>query len=106
MVDRGARIGGYAVLGPLGRGGMGEVYRARDTRLQREVAIKILPEHFAHDPTRLARFEREARRHDGRFDHALPHARPRTHEEAVRYAATSPAASAGDRTTSRRMGGS
>src|SRR6185503_7655646 len=55
------RLGVFEVLGPLGAGGMGEVYRARDTRLNREVAIKVLPEAFARDPARLARFEREAR---------------------------------------------
>jgi serine/threonine-protein kinase len=57
----GTRLGIFEVLGPLGAGGMGEVYRARDTRLGREVAIKVLPEAFARDPARLARFEREAR---------------------------------------------
>jgi serine/threonine protein kinase len=56
----GTRIGPFEVLGPIGRGGMGEVYRTRDTRLQRDVAIKVLPEGFAEDPDRLARFEREA----------------------------------------------
>jgi serine/threonine protein kinase/Tol biopolymer transport system component len=56
----GARIGSYQVLGELGAGGMGQVYRARDTRLRRDVAIKILPPIFATDPERLARFEREA----------------------------------------------
>jgi eukaryotic-like serine/threonine-protein kinase len=57
----GTKLGPYEVLGALGAGGMGEVYRARDTRLDRTVAIKILPEHLASDPGRLARFEREAR---------------------------------------------
>jgi len=52
---------GYRIESLLGAGGMGEVYRARDTRLDRSVAIKILPESFAHDPQRLARFEREAK---------------------------------------------
>jgi serine/threonine protein kinase len=56
----GSRVGVYEVLAPLGAGGMGEVYRARDTRLKRDVAIKILPEIFAANPERLARFEREA----------------------------------------------
>ena len=56
----GQRIGVYEVSGSLGAGGMGEVYRARDTRLGRDVALKILPEMFAADPERLARFEREA----------------------------------------------
>ena len=51
----------YEVLALIGTGGMGEVYRARDTKLGREVAIKILPENFASDPERLSRFEREAR---------------------------------------------
>ena len=54
------RIGPYEVLSPLGAGGMGEVYRARDTRLKRDVALKILPEGFANHPVRLARLQREA----------------------------------------------
>ncbi len=57
----GRRIGGYEVHTRIGAGGMGEVYRARDTKLGRDVAIKILPPHFTSDPDRLARFEREAR---------------------------------------------
>jgi serine/threonine protein kinase/Tol biopolymer transport system component len=56
-----ARLGPYEILAPLGAGGMGEVYRARDTRLGREVAIKVLPSGLAADPERLRRFEREAR---------------------------------------------
>jgi eukaryotic-like serine/threonine-protein kinase len=57
----GTRIGVYEVAASLGSGGMGEVYRARDGRLGRDVAVKILPDAFAADPERLARFEREAR---------------------------------------------
>ena len=57
----GSRIGHYEIIGSLGAGGMGEVYRARDTRLGRDVAIKLLPDSFVSDPDRLARFEREAR---------------------------------------------
>src|SRR5262245_24167521 len=56
----GNRIGSYEIVGPLGEGGMGVVYRARDTRLQRDVALKLLPDHLAGDPDRLARLEREA----------------------------------------------
>jgi serine/threonine protein kinase len=60
-LDTGTRIGPYEVLSPLGAGGMGEVYRARDSRLGRDVALKILPESFARDTDRLRRFEQEAR---------------------------------------------
>ena len=56
----GTRLGAYEIVAPLGAGGMGEVYRARDASLGREVAIKILPESFVDDPERVARFEREA----------------------------------------------
>ena len=57
----GTRVGHYQVVGPLGQGGMGEVYRAHDSRLGRDVALKILPETFVADPDRVARFEREAK---------------------------------------------
>src|SRR2546421_8311442 len=53
-------LGSFEVLSIVGRGGMGEVYRARDTKLKREVAIKILPEEFSRDPDRVNRFQREA----------------------------------------------
>jgi serine/threonine protein kinase len=56
----GTRLGPYEIVALLGKGGMGEVYRARDTKLNRDVAIKVLPDLFASDPDRLARFEREA----------------------------------------------
>jgi serine/threonine protein kinase len=57
----GARLGIYEIIASIGVGGMGEVYRATDTTLGRQVAIKILPDAFASDPDRLARFEREAK---------------------------------------------
>jgi serine/threonine protein kinase len=57
----GTKLGPYEIVAPLGAGGMGEVYRARDTRLERAVAIKILPAQFSNDPVRKQRFEREAK---------------------------------------------
>src|ERR1700674_4977499 len=56
----GTNLGPYEIQSPLGVGGMGEVYRARDTKLGREVALKVLPDAFARDPERMARFAREA----------------------------------------------
>jgi serine/threonine protein kinase len=56
----GNRLGSYEILDKIGEGGMGEVYRATDTKLKREVAIKVLPASVAGDPERLARFQREA----------------------------------------------
>ena len=61
MLKLGAKLGPYEILGPLGAGGMGEVYRAHDTKLGRDVAIKVLPEAFAHDVDRLSRFQHEAK---------------------------------------------
>jgi serine/threonine protein kinase len=58
----GTRLGVYEVIAPIGEGGMALVYRATDTTLGRQIAIKILPDAFASDPDRMARFEREARR--------------------------------------------
>src|SRR6266566_3072851 len=60
-LSSGTRLGVYEVIAPLGAGGMGEVWRARDTRLSREVAIKVLPADVSSDPSRLKRFEKEAR---------------------------------------------
>ncbi len=57
----GSRLGHYDVTALIGEGGMGQVYRARDTTLDRDVALKVLPEAFTQDPDRLARFEREAK---------------------------------------------
>jgi eukaryotic-like serine/threonine-protein kinase len=60
-ISTGTRLGSYEVAAPIGAGGMGEVYQAHDTKLGRDVAIKVLPEAFAHDPERLSRFQREAK---------------------------------------------
>ena len=59
-LEVGSRLGHYDVTALIGEGGMGQVYRATDTRLDRQVALKVLPEAFAEDPDRLARFHREA----------------------------------------------
>ena len=59
-LSSGTWLGQYEVLGHIGTGGMGEVYRARDSKLNREVAIKVLPEQFVQDPERIGRFRREA----------------------------------------------
>src|SRR5579864_3336007 len=59
-LSAGTRLGPYEIVAPIGKGGMGEVYRARDTRLKRDVALKVLPDAFARDPERMARFQREA----------------------------------------------
>src|SRR5262245_56924075 len=59
-LSSGMQLGSYEILESLGAGGMGEVWRGRDTKLGRDVAIKALPDEFAHDEERLARFEREA----------------------------------------------
>jgi eukaryotic-like serine/threonine-protein kinase len=60
-IAAGTRLGSYEVVALIGAGGMGEVYRARDTKLGRDVAIKVLPEAFAHDPEQVSRFQREAK---------------------------------------------
>src|ERR1700675_2936793 len=60
-IAAGTHLGSYEVVAQIGAGGMGEVYQAHDTKLGRDVAIKVLPEAFAHDPERLSRFQREAK---------------------------------------------
>src|SRR6202171_6556541 len=59
-LSAGDKLGHYEILSLLGKGGMGEVYRGRDTKLKRDVALKVLPEAFARDSERMARFQREA----------------------------------------------
>src|SRR5499425_2327336 len=59
-VDVGTRLGSLEITALLGKGGMGEVYRARDTKLKRDVAVKVLPEEFSRDADRVSRFQREA----------------------------------------------
>ena len=59
-MESGTKIGTYEIISSLGKGGMGEVHLAHDSNLGRKVAIKVLPEHFASDPERLARFQQEA----------------------------------------------
>lgn len=61
-VAAGTRLGPYEIIAPLGAGGMGEVYRARDRRLERDVAVKVLPEHLAENPQALGRFSIRAMR--------------------------------------------
>ncbi len=85
-LNSGTRLGAYEIVAPIGAGGMGQVYRARDTRLNRDVAIKVLPDHLARDPAALARFEREAQAvaalshpnilaiHDFGFEHGTAYA--------------------------------
>ena len=65
-LQAGTTLGPYRVTAKIGEGGMGEVYRARDTKLDRDVALKVLPEAFTEDPDRLARCEREAAHGFGR----------------------------------------
>jgi serine/threonine protein kinase len=60
-IPSGTKLGSYEVFSAIGAGGMGEVYQAHDTKLGRDVAIKVLPEAFAHDPNRLSHFQREAK---------------------------------------------
>ena len=62
-LSAGTRLGPYEILAPVGAGGMGEVYRAKDTRLDRTVAVKVLPEHLSASPESAQRFEREAKTH-------------------------------------------
>ena len=70
MITAGTRLGPYEILAPLGAGGMGEVYRARDERLERIVAVKVLPQHLSASPEIRQRFEREAKISSSPIRHA------------------------------------
>jgi serine/threonine protein kinase len=83
MLARGLRLGQYEVLEPLGAGGMGEVYRARDARLGRDVALKVLLERAKLDADRLARFEREVLMLSGEFDAMIPVENARRYFELI-----------------------
>ena len=82
----GTRLGPYEIQAPLGAGGMGEVYRARDPRLNREVAIKVLPERLANDPLDPARFEREAKAVAALSDPNIPAFHEFGSESGIAYA--------------------
>jgi hypothetical protein len=86
----GTKLGPYEVLGPLGAGGMGEVYRARDTRLERDVAIKVLPGHLSTHPDLRARFEREAKHRRGQLGGAAPESACSDRQCAARPALAKP----------------
>jgi serine/threonine protein kinase len=82
---RGAKLGPYEIESPLGAGGMGEVYRALDTRLERIVAIKILPPHLASKPDAEERFEREARTISALNDPHICHVYDVGHQDGIRF---------------------
>jgi serine/threonine protein kinase len=94
MLAAGTRLGAYEVTASIGAGGMGEVYRARDLKLDRDVALKILPAAFAADPDRLARFEREAQGAGG--------AQSSAHRADLRHRGLDRRSSAGDGARRRR----
>ncbi len=79
----GTTLGPYSVTAKIGEGGMGEVYRARDTKLDRDVALKVLPQAFTSDPDRLARFEREAKPNGGTAEHRRSAAQHRTNNRGL-----------------------
>jgi serine/threonine protein kinase len=80
----GSRFGPYEILSAIGAGGMGEVYKARDTRLDRTVAVKVLPAELAAEPDRRARFEREARAIAGDWCHSFQHTAARKSRRRAR----------------------